>query len=181
MDHRDRYPDTRRDDTIDEHGLVLHAENVDVHTERVAAGRVILRKQVITEEVQVPVTLRREELEVVEESFDDTTAPAVAQGNAAIDRPAGDVAAAVANAPRADVRDMGDGEVEITLYAERPVVRGEVGPVERVRVRRGVVSETQRVDVEVSHEEAYVEHDDGAIDAGRRDDLRGDVRDDLRL
>lgn len=135
MDHID----TTRETTAAAPELVLHAEKVAVSKERVATGSVTLRKKVVTEEVSVPVTLRRDELDVVEETFDAGHLPAGAQ-----------------------VRDLGDGDVEITLYAERPVVTVEVVPVERVRLTKGVITETRTFDVELGHEEAVVVRDDAA-------------------
>lgn len=181
---RDLHPradaDTRRRDDVsgDAGHLVLNAEQVEVHTQRVATGRVTLRKQVVTEEVTVPVTVRHERLEVVEETFDDNN-DSVDTGDT-VDSPrgaAGDAGASGAardgetgsGAPRADVRHLDDGDVEITLYAERPVVTVEVVPVERIRVSRGVVTETQTVEVEVDREEAYLDREAADL---QRDDRR---------
>lgn len=168
MDQQDRDQDPYRG--VEPHGsddnasMVLRAEQVDVHTERVATGRVTLRKRVITEEVTVPVTLRREHLDVIEEDIaDGGAAPAAAETAGA---PGESSATPVA---RRDVRRLDDGDLEITLYAERPVVSVEVVPVERVRVSRGVVTDTEQVTVDVAHEEAYVEEIPTGDAADRRD------------
>lgn len=174
--HRD---DRHRDDALGADHLVLHGEQVEVRTERVLTGRVTLRKQVVTEEKSVPVTLRHERLEVIEETFDE---PQAVTGDAytrdaaptgrdgAVDGSAdaelrGDVRDAalrddeLRDGPRTDLRTLDDGDLEITLYAERPVVSVEVVPVERIRVRRGVVTERRSLRVDVDREEAYLDHE----------------------
>lgn len=180
--HRD---DRHRDDALGADHLVLHGEQVEVRTERVLTGRVTLRKQVVTEERSVPVTLRHERLEVIEETFDEPQA--VTGGDAytrdaaptgrdgAVDGPAdaelrGEVRDdalrddalrddELHDGPRTDLRTLDDGDLEITLYAERPVVSVEVVPVERIRVRRGVVTERRSLRVDVDREEAYLDHE----------------------
>lgn len=172
---RDHLHDARRDDAHGDGGhLVLHGDEVAVHTERVETGRVTLRKQVVTEEVTVPVTLRHERLEVIEETFDGqdgVEATDVRDGGRADDDGGTDTARTDPtrrDATRTDVRQLDDGDVEITLYAERPVVSVEVVAVERVRVRRGVVTETQTLQVDVEREEAYLE-EEPATDRDRLD------------
>lgn len=180
-----------RDETLarqhdnDRPSLVLHGEEVDVHTEKVATGRVRLRKRVVTEEVTVPVTIRREEIEILEEAFDqpepvDETGrqeqtgldDRSGVGDVPGDGPGRDERGGTSNS---SVRHLEGGDIEITLYAERPVVTMEVVAVERVRVSRGVITDTERVTVDVTHEEAHVEEQVTGPDADR--DRRADQND----
>ncbi|MDO5627280.1 MAG: DUF2382 domain-containing protein [Mobilicoccus sp.] len=169
MTQSDRYDDRHDPRAADDRrpSMVLHGEEVEVYTEKVATGVVRLRKRVVTEEISVPVTIRREEIEILEEAFDEPRA-AEAGHDAPESRDRADDQRA---AGESSVRHLDSGDVEITLYAERPVVTMEVVAVERVRVSRGVVTDTERVTVDVSREEAHVEEQRTA------EPSRGDARD----
>jgi uncharacterized protein (TIGR02271 family) len=118
-------------------------EQLRVGTERVAARRVRVVKYVVTEEVQVTVPLRREEVRVEELPLEGSPAPLgeeetlVAQGHTTT----------------AGLPD------EIVLHAERPVVSVEVVPVERVRLRTEWVQEQRQVRDEVRRERVDVDQD----------------------
>lgn len=143
--------------------LVAHREEVIVRTERVARGRVVLRKRVVEEEQTITVTVRREELEVLEEDAAGQGGGAAVGGGALgrdADRDLGQSEGAVSDADTLGAEDApGADDVEVVLYAERPVVSMEVVPVERVVVRRSVLTEEKTVTTDVSREEIVVEGD----------------------
>ena len=113
-------------------------EQLRVTTERYAAKRVRVVKYVVTEEVQVTVPIRREEIRIEELPLDDD-------------------APAAAGAPGA----VGAGGLPetIVLHTERPVVTTEVVPVERVRVRTEWVQEQVQVRDQVRRERVDVDQD----------------------
>jgi uncharacterized protein (TIGR02271 family) len=102
-------------------------EELRVGTERREAGRVRLRKYVVTENEQRTVPVRREEVRVEREP--------ITEGNVdqALDGP-----------------EISEEEHEVVLHEERPVVEKEVVPKERVRLgteertEQETVSETLR-------------------------------------
>ncbi len=110
-------------------------EQLRVTTERYAAKRVRVVKYVVTEEVQVTVPIRREEIRIEEV-------------------PLGDDAPGAAGA-------LGTGGLPetIVLHTERPVVTTEVVPVERVRLRTEWVEEQQQVRDQVRRERVDVDED----------------------
>ena len=110
-------------------------EQLRAGTEQVEAGRARLRKYVVTETQQVDVPVSREEVRLEREPVTD------ANRGAAYDGPA-----------------ISEEEHEVTLHAERPVVETEAVPVERVRLGKDTVSQTETVSGEVRKEQ--VELDD---------------------
>jgi uncharacterized protein (TIGR02271 family) len=102
------------------------------HTEE--AGRARLRKYVVTEQQQVSVPVSREEVRIEREPITD------ANRDAAMDGP-----------------DISEEEHEVTLHAERPVVDTETVPVERVRLGKETVTDTENVQGEVRKEQ--IEYD----------------------
>jgi uncharacterized protein (TIGR02271 family) len=100
------------------------------------AGRVRLRKYVVTEEVQQTVPVQREEVRVEREPITD--------GNIdeALDGPG-----------------ISDEEHEIVLHEEQPVVQKQVVPKERVRLDKDTVIEEQTVSDEVRKERIDVDGD----------------------
>ncbi|HEX2073067.1 MAG TPA: DUF2382 domain-containing protein [Geodermatophilus sp.] len=119
-------------------------EQLRVSTEEVAATRVRLVKYVVTEEVQVTVPIRREEIRIEEVPLD---APDPGVGESLV--PAG--------AGAADGRGSSGLPDEIVLHAERPVVGVEVVPVERVRLRTEVVQGQEQVHDRVQREQIVAE------------------------
>jgi uncharacterized protein (TIGR02271 family) len=113
-------------------------EQLRVTTERYAAKRVRVVKYVVTEEVQVTVPIRREELRIEELPLDDD-APAAAGALAAV--------------------GTGGLPETIVLHTERPVVTTEVVPVERVRLRTEWVEEQVQVRDQVRRERVDVDED----------------------
>jgi uncharacterized protein (TIGR02271 family) len=113
-------------------------EQLRVTMERYAAKRVRVVKYVVTEEVQVTVPIRREEIRIEE-------------------IPLGDGAPATAGA--LDTTGTGGLPETIVLHTERPVVGTEVVPVERVRLRTEWVQEHVQVRDQVRRERVDVDQD----------------------
>lgn len=144
--------------------MTLHEERADVGTERVETGRARLRKHVVTEQKTVTVPVEREEVELVREP--------VAEGEAH------------------DGARLGEGEEEVVLHEERPVVEKDVVATERVGLQKQTHTDEQQVTTDVSHEEVDLDQDgqragrdglagDGMdVDRDRRD-LDGDGRRDV--
>ncbi len=125
----------------DDGAMTRSEERLAVGTERVAATRVRVVKYVITEEVQVTVPVRREEIRVEEVPID-----AADDGPGESLVPAGEVGPAHEALPD-----------EIILHAERPVVSVEVVPTERVRVRTETVAGQATVTDRVQRERIAVD------------------------
>ena len=115
-------------------------EQLRVGTERVATTRARLVKYVVTEDVQITVPIRREEIRVEEVPIDT-----------ADDRPE-----EVLVAPEGLDRGTGLPD-EIVLHTERPVVTVEVVPVERVRLRVETVEGEERITEQVQREQIVVD------------------------
>ena len=113
-------------------------ERLLVHTESHAVERVRLRKHVVTEYQQVTVPVRREELRIEREPVE----PASGRAD-----------------PGATAAFGGDEELEIVLYAERPVVATETVAVERVRIGKRTVTAEETVSGEVRREEIELDTD----------------------
>jgi uncharacterized protein (TIGR02271 family) len=113
-------------------------EQLRVTMERYAAKRVRVVKYVVTEEVQVTVPIRREEIRIEE-------------------IPLGDGAPATAGA--LDTTGTGGLPETIVLHTERPVVGTEVVPVERVRLRTEWVQEHVQVRDQLRRERVDVDQD----------------------
>jgi uncharacterized protein (TIGR02271 family) len=113
-------------------------EQLRVVTERYAAKRVRVVKYVVTEEVQITVPIRREEIRIEEIPLDDG-----------------------APAPTGVLDAVGTGGLPetIVLHTERPVVSTEVVPVERVRLHTEWVQEQRQVRDEVRRERIDVDQD----------------------
>jgi uncharacterized protein (TIGR02271 family) len=114
--------------------------NVGTRTEEV--GRARLRKYVVTENATETVPVSREEIRVEREPITDANA------GAALDGPT-----------------ISEEEHEVTLHAERPVVEKEAVPVERVRLGKETVTDTETVSADLRKEQ--IEMEDGA-DTDRR-------------
>ncbi|MGY5884640.1 DUF2382 domain-containing protein [Modestobacter lacusdianchii] len=117
-------------------------EQLRVGTQRVEAGRVRLRKRVVTENVTQTVPVSREEVRIEREPITDANI-----GNA-LDGPA-----------------ISEEEHEVVLHAERPVVQKEAVPVERVRLDTETVTEQVQVSEQVRKEQ--IELDTDGVDPRR--------------
>ncbi|WDZ84072.1 YsnF/AvaK domain-containing protein [Micromonospora cathayae] len=111
----------------DQQELVRSEERLRVGTQSEPAGTARLRKYVVTEDVHTTVPVEHDEVRVERSP--------------------------VTSADAGDVRpDIGEAERELTLRRERPVVRKDQVPVERVRLARDEVVEDQPVDERVRRE-----------------------------
>lgn len=117
-------------------------ERVRTGTERVEAGRARLRKYVVTEHEEVSVPVTREEVRVEREPVTDANAGDATSGP-----------------------DLSEEEHEIVLTEDRPVVTTEAVPVERVRLTKDEVEDTQTVGVDVREERIDTDADAG-VDGG---------------
>ncbi|MFD1145866.1 DUF2382 domain-containing protein [Saccharothrix hoggarensis] len=111
-------------------------EHLRVGTEQREAGRARLRKYVVTEQEQVSVPVTREEVRVEREPITEGNRSQAMSGP-----------------------DISDEEHEVTLHEERPVVDTEAVPVERVRLAKEQVTETETVSGEVRKERIDTEGD----------------------
>ena len=100
--------------------------------ERVATGRMRLRKHVVTEQKTVTVPVEREEYTLEREPIRD-----------------GDVRGG----------ELGEDEVAVTVHEERPVVEKDVVAKERVGLGKKTVTDQQQVTTDVSKEEVEVDTD----------------------
>ncbi len=128
----------------DDGSMTRSEEQLHVSTERVAATRTRLVKYVVTEDVQITVPIRREEIRVEQvpvDAVDDGPGESLVSAD---DRPA--------------VATPGGGlPDEIILHTERPVVTVEVVPTERVRLRTELVQGQETVSGQVQREQIVVD------------------------
>ncbi|MGY2127799.1 DUF2382 domain-containing protein [Blastococcus sp. SYSU DS0617] len=124
--------------------MVRSEEQLRVATERVADRRMRVVKYVVTEEVQVTVPVRREEIRIEEVPGDGSDGGLVTEGDALHD---GSAAGSI----------PGGLPEEIVLHAERPVVTVEVVPVERIRLHTEVVAGQTSVTETVEREQVTVD------------------------
>ena len=140
--------------------MIRSEERLRVHNESHAVERVRLRKRIVTEHTQISVPVRHEEMVVERVPVDeaDTSRPdRTALGDAA---PATGSAADHSGLGRTSLRDGADHQ-EITLYAERPVVRIETVAVERIRFGKRTVTTQNTVGGEVRREQIELVTDPG--------------------
>ena len=95
-----------------------------------------LKKYIVTENQKVDVPVSREEVRVEREPITDANADDALSGPA-----------------------LSEEEHEVVLHEERPVVDKETVPVERVRLDRETVTDTETVDEDVRKERIDVEGD----------------------
>jgi uncharacterized protein (TIGR02271 family) len=110
--------------------LVRHEERIALAKEPAEVGQVRLRKRVETEQVSVEVALERESVRIVRQP---------------IGRPAPEGV------------EVGQAEVSIPVYAQRPVLEKRVVAAERIRVEKGVEVETVTVEDELRVERVAAE------------------------
>ncbi|MGW5743522.1 DUF2382 domain-containing protein [Amycolatopsis sp. NPDC003861] len=116
----------------DDRAMTRSEERLDIGTEQVETGHVRLRKYVVTEEQQVTVPVRHEEVRIEREP--------VTRGDG--------------------TAEIGEAEQDVVLHAEKPVVRKETVPVERARLRKETVSDEQTVSGKVRKEQFEITDDD---------------------
>lgn len=117
----------------DDGSVVRHEEEVHVGKERVATGNLRLRKHVVNEQQTVSVPVEREEYKLQREPIRD-----------------GENVGG----------KLGEEEVSVTTYEERPVVEKDVVAKERVGLDKDVVRENQQVTTNVAKEEVVLERDE---------------------
>jgi hypothetical protein len=130
-----------------EPAMTRSEERLRVGTERVATTRARLVKYVVTEEVQITVPVRREEIRVEHVPVD---APDPGPGESLLDDGQPTAGEPAAGLP-----------TEIVLHTERPVVTVEVVPTERVRLRTELVEGQERVTEQVQREQIVAEQSRG--------------------
>ncbi len=113
-------------------------ERLVAGTRPVEAGRVRLRKYVVTEMATVQVPVRREEVRLEHEPITDAERDAAYAGGSVTDI--------------TEVTGATGEEREIILHAERPVVTTETVAVQRVRLGKETVTGTETVTGEVRKE-----------------------------
>ncbi|KAF4409836.1 YsnF/AvaK domain-containing protein, partial [Streptomyces lycii] len=116
--------------------MMRSEERAYIDTEQHETGHARLRKHVVTEDVRTTVPVSHEEVHVTREPISPEDRSR--SGNARIE----------------------ESQVEVTLHEERPVVRKETVPVERVRLDTEKVTEQEEVTTQVRKEQ--IEYDDGA-------------------
>jgi uncharacterized protein (TIGR02271 family) len=122
-----------------DNAMTRSEEQLNVGTERVAAGKARLRKYVVTENVTTTVPVSREEVRVEREPITDANRGEALSGG-----------------------DITSEEHEVELTQERVVVDKEVVPVERVRMDVETVTEDQQVSEEVRKEQIEADGDESA-------------------
>jgi uncharacterized protein (TIGR02271 family) len=113
-------------------------EQLRVGTQTREAGKVRLRKYVVTENVTQTVPVSREEIRIEREPITDANRGQAMAGG-----------------------DITEEEHEVTLHEEHVVVDREVVPVERVRMDTETVTDQAQVDEDVRKEQ--IEVDDAAV------------------
>jgi uncharacterized protein (TIGR02271 family) len=121
--------------TTDE-AMTRSEEELHVGTERREAGRVRLRKYVVTENVTKTIPVQREEVRLEREPITD-----------------GNVDQALAGP------DISEEEHEVVLTEEQPVVEKRAVPKERVRLEKDTVTDQRTVSEDVRKEQIDTEGD----------------------
>jgi uncharacterized protein (TIGR02271 family) len=119
-----------------DNAMTRSEEEVAVGTRSREAGRVRLRKYVVTENVTKTIPVTREEVRVEREPITDSNL------DNALDGP-----------------EIYEEEHEVTLHAEEPVVEKRTVPKERVRLDRDTVTEEETVSEEVRKERIEAQGD----------------------
>jgi uncharacterized protein (TIGR02271 family) len=109
-------------------------EELHVGTASREAGRARLRKYVVTEQVQKTVPVRREEVRVEREPISDDNVDEAMSGE-----------------------EISEGEHEVVLHEEEPVVEKRAVPKERVRLDKDTTTEERQVSEEVRKERIEAE------------------------
>jgi stress response protein YsnF len=137
-------PDRLDEQTDTGEAMTRSEERLVASTEVYETGRARLRKHVVTEQVQITVEVRREELRLERE-------PLAGADRALVEDP--DVFGAPGDF------DGPDGGVvfEVVLHEERPVITTEIVPVERVRLSTVVQTEAQTLSGQVRKERIEVD------------------------
>ncbi|MEO6955727.1 MAG: PRC and DUF2382 domain-containing protein [Antricoccus sp.] len=131
--------ESRKDSDRDaDGGMTLHEEQLNVGTEQREAGKVRLRKHVVTEQKTITVPVQREEVRIEREPIRDGQTGG----------------------------DISEDEQVVTLKEEVPVVDKQTVATERVGLQKDVVREEQQVQGEVRREEVDIDQEGDT--SGRR-------------
>ena len=120
-------------------------EELRVGTTEREAGRVRLRKHVVTDEVTQTVPVRREEVRIEREPITDANAPAAGDGPT-----------------------ISEEEHEVVLHEEEVVVDKRAVPKERIRLDKDTEVDERTVSEEVRKEEIEVDDSVGTVDPADR-------------
>jgi len=142
------------DGRLGDGGMTRSEEQLRVGTERRPATRVRLVKYVITEDVQITVPIRREEIRIEEVPL-DAPDPGPGESLVAEESASGGAPSGTPSSGRGGLPE------EIVLHTERPVVTVEVVPSERVRLRTELVEGQETVTGQVQREQIVVEQTPG--------------------
>ena len=135
----DRTTDDGHDDA-----MTRSEERLVASTEVYPVGRARLRKYVVTEDVQITVQVRREELRVEQEPIPEGSRELVADPD-------------VFGPDEVFGGPTGGTVFEIVLHEERPVVTTEIVPVQRVRLTKVVHTDEQIISGTVRKERIEAE------------------------
>ena len=124
------------DPTTTDRAMTRSEERLNLGVQARPVTRVVLRKFIVTEEVTRTFTVRREEVRLEEIPVTDTDMTASA------------------------FPPFEPEEYEVVLHEERPVISTEVVPVERVRLRKEVVTEYAAVGDQLRKERIELDVDD---------------------
>ncbi|MFE4976333.1 PRC and DUF2382 domain-containing protein [Kitasatospora sp. NPDC056651] len=125
-------------------------ERMSVGVERYETGHAKLRKYVVTEEERQTVPVRHEEVHIEREPIAEADRGTAIPGEL-----------------------ISEAEYEVTLHAERPVVRTEAVPVERVRLVTEERVEQQTVTGRLRKERIEADLPDGKAGQSRGKEIRG--------
>ena len=113
----------------DQAAMTRSEEELRVGKREEEMGRLRVHKWVETEQVDVPVDVRREKARVTREPVDETVTD----------------------------EDIGDDSLEVTLREERPVVEKETVAKERIGIEKDVETDTETVSGEIRKERVEVD------------------------
>jgi uncharacterized protein (TIGR02271 family) len=124
--------------------MTLSEEEMRVGTREYEAGRVRLRKYIVTENVSQTVPVQRQEARIEREPITEANVDKALAGP-----------------------ELSEDEHEVVLKAEEPVVEKDVHPVERVRLETDTFTEQREITDEVRKERVEVEGD-ADVEGNRR-------------
>jgi uncharacterized protein (TIGR02271 family) len=127
---------TDRSGTETDDAMTLSEERLRVGTEQREAGRARLRKHIVTEQVEVPVQVSREEVRLTREPITDANRDAAYAGP-----------------------ELSEEEHEVVLHEEVPVVDKSVIATERVRLDTTAVEGEVQVNEQVRAEQIELDED----------------------
>ncbi len=138
--------DTGRSGGGRDDAMTRSEEELVAGTRSKEAGRVRLRKYVVTENVTTTVPVRKEKVRLEREPITDANVDQATKG-----------------------AEISEGEHEVVLKEEEVVTEKRTVPKERVRLEKDVETEQREVSDEVRKEKIDVDDDAGVTDKGRSD------------